>query len=168
MCRWMAYSGDSVLIEELLFRPEQSIIDQSLHARLGAYTTNGDGFVIGWYGNSRRPTLFKSTHPAWNNRDLREVAGQIRTPLLYTNSLLKLGSRNGALRWHYQAVPNDFYDWDLHLSPMWIPGKRPMIVTGGKMGYVYAIDPSSGKPIWKVPVGDHNGARLASGAPCVS
>jgi outer membrane protein assembly factor BamB len=79
------------------------------------------------------------------------------TPLLYTNSLLKLGSRNGALRWHYQAVPNDFYDWDLHLSPMWIPGKRPMIVTGGKMGYVYAIDPSSGKLIWKVPVGDHNG-----------
>jgi outer membrane protein assembly factor BamB len=79
------------------------------------------------------------------------------TPLLYTNSLLKIGSRSGALRWHYQAVPNDFYDWDLQLSPMWIPGKRPMIVTGGKMGYVYAIDPSSGKLIWKIPVGDHNG-----------
>jgi outer membrane protein assembly factor BamB len=79
------------------------------------------------------------------------------TPLLYTNSLLKIGSRSGALKWHYQAVPNDFYDWDLQLSPMWIPGKRPMIVTGGKMGYVYAIDPAGGKLIWKIPVGDHNG-----------
>jgi outer membrane protein assembly factor BamB len=79
------------------------------------------------------------------------------TPLLYTNSLLKIRARSGALRWHHQAVPNDFYDWDLQLSPMWIPGKRPMVVTGGKMGYIYAIDPASGKLIWKIPVGDHNG-----------
>jgi outer membrane protein assembly factor BamB len=79
------------------------------------------------------------------------------TPLLYTNSLLKIRARSGALRWHYQAVPNDFYDWDLQLSPMWIPGKRPMVVTGGKMGYVYAINPANGKLIWKIPVGDHNG-----------
>ena len=80
------------------------------------------------------------------------------TPLLYTNSLLKLSSKIGGLKWHFQAVPNDWYDWDLQLSPMWIPHqKRPMIVTAGKMGYIYAIDPSSGKLIWKVPVGDHNG-----------
>jgi outer membrane protein assembly factor BamB len=79
------------------------------------------------------------------------------TPLLYTNSLLKLSPTSGRLAWHFQAVPNDFYDWDLHLSPMWIPGKRPMVVTGGKMGYVYAIDPATGKLIWKIPVGDHNG-----------
>ena len=79
------------------------------------------------------------------------------TPLLYTNSLLKLSPKRGRLAWHFQAVPNDFYDWDLHLSPMWIPQKRPMVVTGGKMGYVYAIDPRTGELIWKVPVGDHNG-----------
>ena len=34
MCRWMAYSGDPILAEELLFRPAHSIIDQSLHAKL--------------------------------------------------------------------------------------------------------------------------------------
>jgi outer membrane protein assembly factor BamB len=79
-------------------------------------------------------------------------------PLLYTNSLLKLSSKSGRLQWYFQAVPNDWYDWDLHLSPMWIPDqKRPMIVTAGKMGYVYALDPSRGKLIWKIPVGDHNG-----------
>ena len=34
MCRWMAYSGEPILAEELLFRPTHSIIDQSLHAKL--------------------------------------------------------------------------------------------------------------------------------------
>jgi predicted glutamine amidotransferase len=85
MCRWMAYAGDPILLEELLFRPAHSIIDQSLHARLGEYTTNGDGFGIGWYGDSRTPTVIKSTHPAWSNRNLREVAGRIRTPLLFAH-----------------------------------------------------------------------------------
>ena len=87
MCRWMAYSGDPILAHDLLFRPEHSIIDQSLHARLGGVTTNGDGFGIGWYGTDggTAPTVFKSTHPAWNDENLREVATQIRTPLLFAH-----------------------------------------------------------------------------------
>src|SRR5215216_6203227 len=55
MCRSMAYSGDPILAEELLFKPEHSIIDQSLHSRMGATTTNGDGFGIGWYGEGVEP-----------------------------------------------------------------------------------------------------------------
>ena len=50
MCRWLAYSGTPVLLEELLYKPAHSLIDQSLHSRLGATTTNGDGFGVGWYG----------------------------------------------------------------------------------------------------------------------
>src|SRR5215207_2388142 len=85
MCRWMAYSGEPILAEELLVRPAHSIIDQSLHAKLQGYTTNGDGFGIGWYGDSTTPAVYKSTHPAWNDRDLHEIAGQIRTPLLFAH-----------------------------------------------------------------------------------
>jgi predicted glutamine amidotransferase len=85
MCRWMAYSGDPILADELLFRPEHSIIVQSLSAQLGGITTNGDGFGIGWYGNGTAPAVFKSTHPAWNDQNLREIAGQIRTPLLFAH-----------------------------------------------------------------------------------
>jgi glutamine amidotransferase len=84
----MAYWGDPILADELLFRPKHSIIDQSLHARLGGgITTNGDGFGVGWYanGNGARPAVFKSTHPAWNDQNLREVAAQIRTPLLFAH-----------------------------------------------------------------------------------
>lgn len=85
MCRWMAYSGDPILVEELLYRPVHSLIDQSLHAKLGGFTTNGDGVGIGWYGDRAEPGVYKSTHPAWNDRDLREIAGQIRTPLLFAH-----------------------------------------------------------------------------------
>jgi outer membrane protein assembly factor BamB len=78
--------------------------------------------------------------------------------LLYTNSLLKLGPRTGTLRWYYQAVPNDFYDWDLHLSPVWVRHRgASMVIAAGKMGYIYAVNPRNGRLIWKTPVGDHNG-----------
>ena len=36
MCRWLAYSGTPVLMEELLYGRENSLIDQSLHSRMGA------------------------------------------------------------------------------------------------------------------------------------
>src|SRR5215217_912869 len=55
MCRWLAYSGSPLLIEELLYRPDHSLIDQSLHSRLGVETTNGDGFGLGWYAPILRP-----------------------------------------------------------------------------------------------------------------
>ena len=47
MCRWLAYFGDPLPLEDLLYKPEHSLIDQSLHAKLGPHTTNGDGFGIG-------------------------------------------------------------------------------------------------------------------------
>jgi hypothetical protein len=72
------------------FNPQHSIIDQSLHAELGGFTTNGDGFGIGWYDpdNGTKPAVFKGTHPAWNDQNLREVAAQIRTPLLFVTWLI--------------------------------------------------------------------------------
>jgi predicted glutamine amidotransferase len=81
----MAYSGDPILASELLFRPIHSLIDQSLHSQLGATTTNGDGFGIGWYGAGPRPAVFKSIEPAWNDENLREVASQIETRLLFAH-----------------------------------------------------------------------------------
>jgi hypothetical protein len=49
MCRWLAYSGSPIRLEELLVKRDRSLIDQSLHARQGATPTNGDGFGVGWY-----------------------------------------------------------------------------------------------------------------------
>src|SRR4029078_569287 len=73
MCRWMAYMGDSVRADEWLIRPCHSIMDQSLHAKLGGFTTNGDGFGVGWYGDGPVPAVYKSVHPAGNDENPREV-----------------------------------------------------------------------------------------------
>ncbi len=82
MCRWLAYSGNPVEMETLLFRAQHSLIDQSLHSRLGHTTTNGDGFGIGWYGrHSEIPFRYRCLHPAWNDTNLREAARAIRSPM---------------------------------------------------------------------------------------
>ncbi|HKQ61019.1 MAG TPA: class II glutamine amidotransferase [Candidatus Polarisedimenticolaceae bacterium] len=81
MCRWLAYSGEPLRIEQLLYETDHSLIDQSLHARETVTTTNGDGFGLGWYGDGEPPGLYRSVRPAWNDRNLRELAARIRSPL---------------------------------------------------------------------------------------
>lgn len=85
MCRWLAYSGSPVLLEEILYRPENSLVMQSKHARLGATAVNGDGFGIGWYGSTSTPGLFLSTEPAWNDRNLRELSAQITVDRVFAH-----------------------------------------------------------------------------------
>jgi len=81
MCRWMAWHGQPVLIEELLFKPKHGLIDQSLHARMGAETTNGDGFGLGWYGTGEGPGVYHSVAPAWGDANLRHLAAHVESPL---------------------------------------------------------------------------------------
>ncbi|GAA3455829.1 class II glutamine amidotransferase [Dactylosporangium matsuzakiense] len=81
MCRWLAYSGSPLLLEEMLYKPDHSLIDQSRHARLGVDTTNGDGFGVGWYGTGDVPGLLRSVSPAWSDRNLRELATHVSSPL---------------------------------------------------------------------------------------
>src|SRR4051794_41920422 len=81
MCRWMAWSGQSVLMDELLFKTEHGLVDQSLHSRLGFETTNGDGFGVGWYGVGDGPGVYRSVSPAWGDVNLRELAGDVESPL---------------------------------------------------------------------------------------
>jgi len=77
---------------------------------------------------------------------------------LYTDSEVNLDAATGKLRWYYQAVPDDFADHDLQASPISVSlGAVPVIITGGKMGYVYALNAQSGALLWKTPVGEHNG-----------
>ena len=44
MCRWIAYQGSSIYLENLLFEPEHSLIHQAVHAAESFYEVNGDGF----------------------------------------------------------------------------------------------------------------------------
>jgi glutamine amidotransferase len=92
MCRWLAYSGSPVLLETLLYGPQNSLVVQSLHSRMGAEETNGDGFGVGWYGNRETPAVFRSIEPAWNDRNLRELAGHITSGLVFAHIRASTGS----------------------------------------------------------------------------
>jgi len=81
MCRWQAYSGRSIRLEELLFKAKHSLIDQSMSSRSAETPTNGDGFGLGWYGTREVPGLFRSIRPAWNDFNLRDLAAQVESTL---------------------------------------------------------------------------------------
>ena len=92
MCRWLAYTGSPVLLTRVLYTPVHSLIDQSLHSRLGAETTNGDGFGVGWYDAAPAPGVFRSIEPAWNDQNLRELAGHISSHLFFAHIRAAIGS----------------------------------------------------------------------------
>ena len=81
MCRWMGWSGQPVVVDDLLFKPPHGLVDQSLHSRLGVERTNGDGFGLGWYGQGDGPGVYHSVSPAWGDANLRELAAHIETSL---------------------------------------------------------------------------------------
>src|SRR5205814_7781292 len=85
MCRWLAYSGSPIFVEEVLFKPAHSLVLQSLHARDSVTTTNGDGFGMGWYGRAPGPLLYRSTNPAWSDRNLRELSSEVESPLFFAH-----------------------------------------------------------------------------------
>jgi outer membrane protein assembly factor BamB len=79
-------------------------------------------------------------------------------PNLYTNSIVKMDAKTGKMKWHYQLTPHDIYDWDLQGPPILTKvGGRELLLAAGKSGIVIALDPESGKLVWKRPVGKHNG-----------
>ncbi len=112
----------------------------------GAWETplvGGDGSVTYGIGNPYQTAAAAIAHPA------RE---------LYTDSDVNLDAATGKLRWYYQGVPNDFKDWDMQASPISArSGGVSVVIGSGKMGYVYEMNASTGKLIWKTPVGEHNG-----------
>jgi predicted glutamine amidotransferase len=138
MCRWLAYSGTPVLLEELLYKPTHSLIDQSLHSRLGVETTNGDGFGVGWYGEADTPAVFKSVEPAWNDRNLRELAGHIRSGLVFAHIRASTGTpiqqtnchpfRHGRWLWMHNGSIAQFHDVKRELMLVVDPSLYPAVL----------------------------------------
>jgi outer membrane protein assembly factor BamB len=79
-------------------------------------------------------------------------------PNLYTNSIVKLDAKTGKMDWYYQQTPHDLYDWDFQGPPILVKaGGRDLVIASGKSGIAVALDRETGKPVWKRPVGIHNG-----------
>ena len=81
MCRWAAYRGDPLYLEDLVTSPAHSLIEQSHCATRAKTATNGDGFGIAWYGDHPEPGRYRDILPAWSDCNLKSIARQIRSPL---------------------------------------------------------------------------------------
>ncbi len=92
MCRWLAYSGPPIYLEELIVKPSRSLLVQSRFAREnyiwdieglpdGAFPTNGDGFGIGWYSDRDLPGVYRDLRPAWSDENLLNLSGHIKSGL---------------------------------------------------------------------------------------
>ncbi len=87
MCRLLAYQGPPLSVNDLLYRPDHSLINQSYNAREIVEPLNGDGFGLGWYAPeiASDPAVFTSIMPAWNNRNLRYMAPKLVSPTVFAH-----------------------------------------------------------------------------------
>ena len=92
MCRWIAYSGEPIFIEDFVTVPKQSLLVQSQASREAKSIVNGDGFGLGWYGEREEPGVFRDLRPAWSDENLLSLARQIRSRLFFAHVRASTGT----------------------------------------------------------------------------
>lgn len=107
MCRWAAYAGDPIFLDEIVSRPAHSLISQSLHAEEGKTQINGDGFGIAWYKDRPEPGLYRDTYPAWSDPNLASLARQVKSGLFLAHVRASTGSATSRNNCH----PFVFENW---------------------------------------------------------
>jgi glutamine amidotransferase len=92
MCRWVAYLGEPIFLEEFVTTPRQSLVVQSRNSREAKSAVNGDGCGLGWYGDRDEPGLFRDVRPAWSDENLLSLAHQIRSRLFFAHVRASTGT----------------------------------------------------------------------------
>jgi alcohol dehydrogenase (cytochrome c) len=69
---------------------------------------------------------------------------------LYTDSVVALDAKTGALKWHFQFTPHDVWDYDAEETPAlvdatWQGQPRKLLVQANRNGYFYVLDRTNGK-----------------------
>ena len=64
MCRWAAYIGSPIYLEDVICRPGHSLVRQSHGAQRCHTPVNADGFGLAWYGERPEPGLYRDVMPA--------------------------------------------------------------------------------------------------------
>ncbi|HXQ25823.1 MAG TPA: pyrroloquinoline quinone-dependent dehydrogenase [Candidatus Acidoferrales bacterium] len=94
---------------------------------------------------------------------------------LFSNTLVAADANTGKLKWYFQTVHHELWDFDLPPEPVLLDithdGKKvPAVVQTGKIGYVFVFDRMTGKPVFPieerpVPKGDAPGEQYAPTQP---
>ena len=106
MCRWAAYIGAPIFIEELLYDPSHSLVKQSKQAEECKTAINADGFGLAWYLEKAEPGLYRDVYPAWSDPNLKSVATQIRSGLFLAHVRASTGSAISRNNCHPFVVEN--------------------------------------------------------------
>ena len=100
MCRWIAYLGAPVYLEQFLVEPRRSLVAQARRCREAVTETNGDGFGVGWYGSRARPGVFRDIRPAWGDENLMSLAHQIDSRLFLAHVRASTGTATSRANCH--------------------------------------------------------------------
>lgn len=106
MCRWAAYIGASIFVDEIVSRPGHSLIHQSHAASECKTTTNGDGFGLAWYAERPEPGLFRDIYPAWSDPNLLSLTAQVKSHLFLAHVRASTGSATSRNNCHPFVVNN--------------------------------------------------------------
>ncbi|MBD2652756.1 ergothioneine biosynthesis protein EgtC [Synechocystis sp. FACHB-383] len=82
MCRLLGYLGQPLRPEQLIYRPEHSLIVQSYQPQeMTAGLLNADGFGLGWFdqGHQPSPYLYKNVLPIWSDINLPHLSRYIQS-----------------------------------------------------------------------------------------
>jgi predicted glutamine amidotransferase len=104
MCRWAAYIGPELFLEDIVTAPCHSLIAQSHNALEAKTPTNGDGFGIAWYGEREEPGLYRDILPAWSDPNLKSLCRQIRSGLFLAHVRASTGGATSRSNCHPFAV----------------------------------------------------------------
>ncbi|RYE82371.1 MAG: class II glutamine amidotransferase [Myxococcales bacterium] len=117
MSRFILYSGEPVLISDVLYDPSNSLAEQAREPKeMRRAPVNGDGFGFGWYvpDVSPEPCVVRTMRPAWADENLRAVARKTRTRHLLAHVRAAVGDRivetnvhpfaHGPLLWAHNGV----------------------------------------------------------------
>lgn len=104
MCRWAAYLGQPIFLEELVTSPGHSLIDQSRAATECKSVTNGDGFGLAWYGARPEPGLYRDVYPAWSDPNLRSICAQVQSGAFLAHVRASTGAATSRNNCHPFAV----------------------------------------------------------------
>ncbi|SNX68958.1 glutamine amidotransferase [Cereibacter ovatus] len=92
MCRWAAYIGAPIFLEEIVSRPGHSLIHQSHCATECRTAINADGFGLAWYGERPEPGLYRDVFPAWSDPNLRSLTAQVKSGLFLAHVRASTGT----------------------------------------------------------------------------
>lgn len=106
MCRWAAYVGQPIFLEEIVSRPGHSLIHQSHCATQCHTATNADGFGVAWYGERPEPGLYRDVMPAWSDPNLKSLTAQVKSGLFLAHVRASTGTATSRNNCHPFAYRN--------------------------------------------------------------